>query len=240
MYWPDIGTTVRHRVRAHLRRSTPRTAARSRRSARSPATRRRAQIERFRQLARVYGAPASAGGTGRTHELAGLARHRPAGRQSDRLQPEAAAADALHVAARDARKGDLVVWAQEHLLSAGYARHDRRRVRRTDAVRGQSFQTRPWAARTGEVDPPTWTALLGIRPPTSPGPRGAPRRREPAAAAASCCATALRAPARRGLRDPAASRRGLAGERRSRRAIRSGLVGLELDRAPDDHRRRRT
>ena len=61
--------------------------------------------------------------------------------------------------------GDVVVWAQEHLASAGYTIADRRRLRLETQSAVESFQTAEGLTADGIVGPATWAALLHYSPP---------------------------------------------------------------------------
>ena len=157
MYWKDIGTTT-DAVFAHTyaynriygRSIFPLGQVYSRPSAH--------QIFRFRQLSRVYGAPGVSWWD--WQEATGSAWNalsRPAGVLAG-YQPYR-----LMAAIKKGAKGDLVVWAQEHLISAGYrlgvdggfGRNTRRAVLSFQRVRG--------LIADGIVGPATWSALLHYR-----------------------------------------------------------------------------
>jgi hypothetical protein len=158
MYWKDIGTTT-DAVFAHTyaynliyrRAIFPLGQVYSN----PPAH----QIFRFRQLSRVYGAPGVSWWDWQeaTH-AEWLALSRPAGTlpgyQAYRLMAPI----------KKGSKGDLVVWAQEHLISAGYrigvdggfGPNTRR------AVLG--FQRARSLTADGVIGPATWSALLRLHP----------------------------------------------------------------------------
>jgi hypothetical protein len=74
--------------------------------------------------------------------------------------------------------GDVVVWAQEHLIAAGQPLTPDGKFSATmeQAVRG--FQTQAYLPVTGKLDTPTWTALLRYEPTVpdwSAAARNAPR-----------------------------------------------------------------
>ncbi len=158
MYWKDIGTTT-DAVFAHTyaynliyrRPIFPLGQVYSRPPAR--------QIFRFRQLSRAYGA--SGVSWWDWQEATGSAWNavsRPAGSLPG-YQPYR-----LMAPIKKGTKGDLVVWAQEHLISAGYrlgvdggfGPNTRR------AVLG--FQRSHGLSVDGIVGPATWSALLRYRP----------------------------------------------------------------------------
>jgi hypothetical protein len=115
-----------------------------------------AQILRFRQFAQAYGAPGvswwswQATPSARWSALAAPLAALPASRS---VRPAAA------TLARGMR-GDLVVWAQQHLIAAG------QRVRPTGVLDSRTkaalklFQQANGLPVTGAVDPVTWSALL--------------------------------------------------------------------------------
>ena len=158
MYWRDIGTSV-DAVYAHTyadnlvygRPIFPLGQVYSHPPAR--------QIVRFRELSRAYGA----GGVSwwDWQETGGAqwdALSRPAG------APPGSAPDRLMAPVRRGAVGDLVVWAQEHLVAAGYP----------DAIDGafgagtrravRAFQLAHGLAADGIIGPDTWRALLRFRP----------------------------------------------------------------------------
>lgn len=158
MYWKDIGTTT-DAVFAHTyaynmiygRSIFPLGQVYSRPPAR--------QIFRFRQLSRVYGAAGvSWWDWQEATSSAWTALSRPAGLLAG-YQP-----DKLMAPIKKGAKGDLVVWAQEHLISAGYrlgvdggfGGNTRRAV--------LSFQRARGLAADGIIGPATWSALLRLRP----------------------------------------------------------------------------
>jgi hypothetical protein len=158
MYWKDIGTTT-DAVFAHTyaynliygRTIFPLGQVYSRPPAR--------QIFRFRQLSRVYGAPGVSWWDWQeaTHS-AWVALSRPAGTLPG-YEPYR-----LMAPIKKGAKGDLVVWAQEHLISAGYrlgvdggfGKITRRAV--------LLFQSAHGLIADGIIGPATWTALLRYRP----------------------------------------------------------------------------
>ena len=158
MYWKDIGTTT-DAVFAHTyaynliygRPIFPLGQVYSRPPAR--------QIFRFRQLSRAYGAAGvSWWDWQEATSSAWTALSRPAGALAG-YQPYR-----LMAPIKKGAKGDLVVWAQEHLISAGYrlgvdggfGRNTRRAVLGFQRARGLTAD--------GIVGPATWSALLRYRP----------------------------------------------------------------------------
>jgi Putative peptidoglycan binding domain len=118
-----------------------------------------AQVRRFRQVAQAYGA----GGVSwwewaQTTEAAWLAVGDPV--TALRRYRLANTYPRLRLRAR----GDFVVWAQQHLWSAGY----RLPLDGVFSARTRSavldFQTERGLAPTGTLDDPTWRVLLRLRP----------------------------------------------------------------------------
>ncbi|MGO9958663.1 MAG: peptidoglycan-binding domain-containing protein [Solirubrobacteraceae bacterium] len=117
------------------------------------------QIVRFRELARVYGAAGvSWWDFADASSQSWIAISRPAGTLPGYV-PDAAMAS-VGVGAQ----GDLVVWAQEHLIAAGY-------VLGVDGDFGNStlaavlaFQAAHGLATDGIIGPDTWSALLRYPP----------------------------------------------------------------------------
>jgi hypothetical protein len=119
------------------------------------------QIVRFRELARAYGADGlSWWDWQEASPSAWTALSRPAGTLPGYV-PYKVMADV-----GDGAQGDMVVWAQEHLITAGYP----------VAVSGdfgyhtlldiEAFQTAHGLTADGIIGPDTWTALLGYKPAT--------------------------------------------------------------------------
>jgi hypothetical protein len=158
MYWRDIGTSV-DAVYAHTfayNTIYQRPIFPLGQVFESPPAR---QIRRFRQLSRVYGASnvswwdwqeASAG--------AWRAVSAPAGTLRGYL-PSAAYA----TLARGAR-GDLVVWAQEHLVRAGEPLTINGSFDPATVSAVEAFQSAHALSPSGVVDPLTWAALLRYPP----------------------------------------------------------------------------
>jgi hypothetical protein len=120
----------------------------------------RSEILRFRQLASAYGATGLSWWDWQETSSGGWSALALA------LEPIAAAAAPASVAPalRRGSRGDLVVWAQQHLLAAGQTvrvngSYDRRTVR---AVR--AYQLASVLPVTGVLDVATWQSLLA-RPP---------------------------------------------------------------------------
>jgi hypothetical protein len=158
MYWKDIGTSV-SAVYAHTydwnriyrRRIFPLGQLYS-----DPPS---AQIERFRELSRAYGA----GGVSwwdwqSARPAAWRAMAEPVGDLSG-FTPETALASIGRGAT-----GDVVVWAQEHLVSAGYAVKVSGKYKARTADDVIAFQRKHGLGADGVVGPQTWAALLRYRP----------------------------------------------------------------------------
>jgi peptidoglycan hydrolase-like protein with peptidoglycan-binding domain len=160
MYWHDIGTTT-DAVFAHTyafnepygRRIYPLGQLYG-----HPAMH---QIIRFRQLSRAYGAPgiswwdwqeATAG------EWSALSR--PAGTLAGY------AAETTMASIGKGAVGDLVVWAQEHLVAAGQPVTVDGGFGTATQTAVQSFQTASGLTADGVIGPATWAALLRYTPAT--------------------------------------------------------------------------
>ena len=116
------------------------------------------QVVRFRELARVYGAPGvswwdwqEAGSSGWT------AISRPAGTLPGYV-PYKTLADV-----NPDDQGDLVVWAQERLVSAGYPIQVSGDYGYHTLLDVQAFQTAHGLTPDGIIGPATWAALLRYR-----------------------------------------------------------------------------
>jgi hypothetical protein len=158
MYWKDIGTTT-DAVFAHTyaynliyrRPIFPLGQVYSR----PPAH----QIFRFRQLSRAYGA--SGVSWWDWQEATGSAWNavsRPAGGLRG-YQPYR-----LMAPIKKGAKGDLVVWAQEHLISAGYRLGVDGGFGPTTRRAVLGFQRARGLTADGIIGPETWSALLRYRP----------------------------------------------------------------------------
>ena len=158
MYWADIGTSV-DRVFAHTYEFNAiynRPIYPLGQVSGSPPP---AQIERFRQLSRVYGAPGLSWWDWQESSPSSWnAISTPIGAPSDSVTVPPRAA--LGMGAR----GDIVVWAQEHLHSAGenvtidgsYGSGTQSAV--------TAFQQAQGLLVSGTVDAATWQALLKYAP----------------------------------------------------------------------------
>jgi hypothetical protein len=159
MYWRDIGTSV-DAVYSHtyfynapyLRPIAPLGEV----AGNPPA----AQIERFRQLRRVYQAPATSWWDWQTASRGDWAALSATVPNLTGVAPQRGMPTLAYRGTGTLGMGDLVVWAQEHLWSAGYHVS-------IDGVFGsatrsavEQFQTAHGIAVTGQIDPVTWAALL--------------------------------------------------------------------------------
>jgi Putative peptidoglycan binding domain len=116
------------------------------------------QIVRFRQLSRVYGAPGISWWDWQEATPGDwTAISRPAGQLTGYV-PYKVMADVGQGA-----QGDMVVWAQEHLVSAGYPIAISGDFGYHTLVDVEAFQTAHGLAPDGIVGQQTWTALLGYR-----------------------------------------------------------------------------
>jgi Putative peptidoglycan binding domain len=158
MYWFDIGTTVSS-VYAHtysFNRLYQRPISPLGQISGSPPT---GDIRHFRQVARSYRAPGVSWwdwqeGTGG----AWLAISQPLGSLSD-FTPDTSLASLSSGA-----QGDIVVWAQEHLISSGQkVAIDGAFGPKTEAA-VMRFQTAHGLSPTGTIDAVTWRALLRHAP----------------------------------------------------------------------------
>ncbi len=116
------------------------------------------QIVRFRQLSRVYDAPGVSWWDWQEATTSTwLALSRPAG-------PLAGyAADSALASISRGATGDLVVWAQEHLISAGYAVGVDGGFGAVTQQAVEDFQTAHGLVADGVIGTQTWAALLRYR-----------------------------------------------------------------------------
>ena len=117
------------------------------------------QIERFRELSRAYGA----GGVSwwdwqSASNSAWEAMSRPIGDLRG-FTPDKAMAEIGRGAS-----GDLVVWAQEHLVSAGFPVEVSGQFKHRTYDQVVAFQARHGLQTDGEIGPETWAALLRFAP----------------------------------------------------------------------------
>jgi hypothetical protein len=158
MYWKDIGTSVSH-VYAHTyafnRIYRRRIYPLGQLYANPPV----AQIERFRALSRAYGASGISWWDWQSaRPAAWRAMARPVGNLHGFTAPTALAS-----VGRGAY-GDLVVWVQEHLVSAGYAIKVSGKFKARTVSDVMAFQRAHRLGVDGIVGPQTWAALLRYRP----------------------------------------------------------------------------
>jgi peptidoglycan hydrolase-like protein with peptidoglycan-binding domain len=159
MYWHDIGATV-DAVYAHtyfynapyLRKIVPLGEV----DGNPPPE----AIKRFRQLRRIYQAPATSWWDWQSASPRSWSAISATVADAVGTTPQTGMPTLAYRTRGDMRQGDLVVWAQEHLWKAG------NRVT-IDGVFGtrtraavMSFQTTHRLAVTGRIDPTTWDALL--------------------------------------------------------------------------------
>ncbi|HEY1716461.1 MAG TPA: peptidoglycan-binding protein [Solirubrobacteraceae bacterium] len=157
MYWRDIGTTTDnvfgHTYAYNLIYQRP-IYPLGQVYGRPPAH----QVVRFRELARVYGAP---GVSWWDWQEAGAsmwtALSRPAGTIPGYV-PYKTMADV-----NPSDHGDLVVWVQEHLISAGYPIQISGDYGYHTLLDVEAFQTAHGLSADGIIGPETWAALLRYR-----------------------------------------------------------------------------
>jgi hypothetical protein len=158
MYWKDIGVSV-DTVFAHTyvyntiyrRRIYPLGQLDNRPAAH--------QIFRFRQLSRAYGASGISWWDWQEATNSGWnALSRPAGSLKGYIP------DRTMASISKGSKSDLVVWAQEHLISAGYRIGVDGGFGASTQAAVRGFQTAHGLTDDGIVGPETWGALLRYRP----------------------------------------------------------------------------
>jgi hypothetical protein len=158
MYWKDIGTSV-NSVFAHTyayNRIFEREIDPLGQVYQNPPM---GQIIRFRQLSRTYGAAGVSWWNWQQASTAGWkAISIGAGNLSGVSPTSASPILQLHSV------GDLVVWAQEHLASAGYSTAVDGDYGPSTQAAVQSFQTAKGLTPDGVVGPATWAALLRFAP----------------------------------------------------------------------------
>jgi hypothetical protein len=158
MYWMDIGTSV-NSVYAHTyayNRVYTREIDPLGQVYRNPPM---GQIIRFRQLSRTYGAPGVSWWDWQQASTAGWRGISIGAGNLTGVTPTASMPILqLHSA------GDLVVWAQEHLVSAGYSTAVDGSYGPSTQAAVQSFQTAQGLTADGIVGPATWAALLKYAP----------------------------------------------------------------------------
>jgi Putative peptidoglycan binding domain len=158
MYWKDIGTTV-DAVYAHTfayNRLYGRPVSPLGQVYNNPPA---SQIERFRQLSRAYGSPNVSWWDW---------QEAPSGAWRAISQPVGAPTGfrpyTLYATLGKGAAGDVVVWAQEHLVSAGEPLTiDGGFGPKTQAAVA-AFQTAHGLTPSGQIDQATWQSLLGYQP----------------------------------------------------------------------------
>jgi hypothetical protein len=158
MYWADIGTTV-DAVYSHtyqFNRLYQRTIDPLGQAFNRP---RLGQIKRFRQMSRAYGASGVSWWDWQDATTGGWqALSQSVGQLTDFTADPSLATLGIHAV------GDLVVWAQEHLVSAGQPiTIDGAFGPQTQAA-VEGFQTGHGLPVTGLIDQLTWQALLRLAP----------------------------------------------------------------------------
>jgi hypothetical protein len=119
------------------------------------------QIVRFRELARVYGASGlSWWDWQEATPAAWTAVSRPAGTLPGYVP------DTLMAPISEGWQSDLVVWAQEHLISAGYQVGVDGDFGAKTLAAVLAFQSAHALTADGIIGPETWQALLGYKPAT--------------------------------------------------------------------------
>jgi putative peptidoglycan binding protein len=157
MYWRDIGTTTDsvfgHTFAYNLIYGRP-IYPLGQVYGRPPAH----QVLRFRQLARVYGAAGVSWWDWQEARASDwIALSRPTGTLAGYV-PYTALADV-----NPNSSGDLVVWVQEHLVSAGYPIQVSGDYGYHTLLDVQAFQTSHGLTPDGIIGPATWAALLRYR-----------------------------------------------------------------------------
>ncbi len=158
MYWMDIGTSV-NAVYAHTyayNRVYEREIDPLGQVYQNPPM---GQIIRFRQLSRTYGA---AGVSWWNWQQASTTAWRSIAIGAGNLTGVTATTSAPVLQLHSA--GDLVVWAQEHLVAAGYPTAVDGSYGPSTQAAVASFQTAQGLTADGIVGPATWTALLHYAP----------------------------------------------------------------------------
>jgi hypothetical protein len=157
MYWKDIGVTVdsvfAHTYSYNLIYGRP-IYPLGQVYSRPPAH----QIVRFRQLSRAYGARGLSWWDWQEARASDwIAVSRPAGALAGYVPYTAMAA------IKKGYQGDLAVWAQEHLISAGYNVGVDGGFGANTEKAVKSFQTAHGLTADGIIGPATWQALLRYR-----------------------------------------------------------------------------
>jgi len=158
MYWKDIGTTVddvfAHTYQYNLIYGRPIVPLGQVYSQPRPG-----QIVRFRQLSRIYGAPGvSWWDWQEATQSTWTAVSRPIGTLSGYVPSDAMAS------IKRGYSGDLAVWAQEHLISAGFKVGVDGGYGAETWVAVEAFQAARGLGADGVIGPATWQALLRYAP----------------------------------------------------------------------------
>jgi hypothetical protein len=159
MYWKAIGVSV-DEVFAHtylwnsLYGRTIAPLGQTYASPKSP------ELDRFRELAGAYGAP---GVSWWSWQSTSAGAWRALGRESTPLMTAQVALPAAPTVKRGAR-GDVVVWAQQHLLATGQKVTVNGRFDVTTKRAILTFQKALGLPVTGMLDTATWQALLQLEP----------------------------------------------------------------------------
>jgi len=117
-----------------------------------------ADVQRFRALSAGYGAPGVSWWSWQSASSAGWAAIAPP--QPTPVVPPPVGYPLL----KSGSKGDVVVWAQEHLISAGQPISATGTFDSATVNATTSFQTANGLPVTGQVDAATWPALLRLAP----------------------------------------------------------------------------
>jgi Putative peptidoglycan binding domain len=159
MYWRDIGTTT-DGVYAHTwRYNSPylRPIDPVGEVAGDPPP---PQIERFRQLRRVYHAPATSWWNWQSASARGWNAVSATVPDLETVTAQSGMPTLGYHIRGAISQGDLVVWAQEHLWSAGYRVAIDGAFGPATRTAVEQFQTAHALPASGQVDTATWSALL--------------------------------------------------------------------------------
>lgn len=163
MYWPDIGTSV-DTVYSHTfeyNRPFARPIEPLGETAGDPSP---AQVERFRQLSRAYGADSvSWWDWQETSSRDWVALSRPVGSLTN-YRPDTSFATLSVSSQGGLSSGDLVVWAQEHLYRAGFHIQIDGSFGPKTRQAVEQFQGAHGLPVSGVIDSATWQALLRYPP----------------------------------------------------------------------------